>query len=87
MHWKERRLMILMNWLYYLYKKSPKKLRQLKQLRNLYEESTFSEGDYWPKKASGIFFKHKKILQHQFDSVCYNNNFLSKVEIFSFFKY
>ena len=30
--------------LYYLYKKSPKKLRQLKQLSILYEESTFSEG-------------------------------------------
>ena len=46
--------------LYYLYKKFPKKLRQMKQLRDLYEESTFSEAGYRPKKSSGIFFKKKK---------------------------
>ena len=42
--------------LYYFYKKSPKKLGHLKQLCHLYEESTFSEGGYQPRKASDIFF-------------------------------
>ena len=41
--------------LYYLYKKSPKKLRQLKQLCELYKESDFSEGGYRPKKESDNF--------------------------------
>ena len=40
--------------LYYLYKKSPKKLRQLKELCNLYDETEFSGTGYRPKKASGI---------------------------------
>ena len=40
--------------LYYLYKKSPKKLRQLKELCNLYDETEFSGKGYRPKKASGI---------------------------------
>ena len=39
--------------LYYVYKKSPKKLRQLKQLCEIYEDSQFSESGYRPKKASG----------------------------------
>ena len=38
--------------LYYLYKKSPKKLRQLKQLCELYEESGFSVAGYHLRKAS-----------------------------------
>ena len=39
--------------LYYLYKKSPKKLRQLKELVSLYDDFEFNEGGFRPKKASG----------------------------------
>ena len=40
--------------MYYLYKRSPKKLRQLKELMSVYEDSeNFSEGGVRPKKASG----------------------------------
>ena len=40
--------------MYYLYKKSPKKLRQLQQLVGIYEEADeFCEGGFRPKKASG----------------------------------
>ena len=47
--------MLLFNLIkYYLYKKSPKKLRQLKGLVEEFEESyDFTEGGYKPKKASG----------------------------------
>ena len=62
-------------------------MHHLLSVSQKYKESTFSEGGYRLKKASGIFFKNKKILRYQFDIDCYNNNFLCKVEIFSFFKY
>ena len=40
--------------LYYLYKKSPKKLRQLKELFDMYEENgEFLSNGYRPKKVSG----------------------------------
>ena len=40
--------------MYYLYKRSPKKLRQLKELVDIYEDSfEFVEGGFKPKKASG----------------------------------
>ena len=40
--------------MYYLYKRSPKKLRQLKELVDIYEDGgEFAEGAYKPKKASG----------------------------------
>ena len=40
--------------LHYLYKKSPKKLRQLKELVEIYEEEEFEYAGYRPKKASGV---------------------------------
>ena len=39
------------------------------------------------KKRQVYFPNIKKNSQHQFDIVCDNDNFLHKVEIFSFFKY
>ena len=42
--------------LYYVYKKSPKKLRQLKELCEIYEDSQFCESGYRPKKASGTVY-------------------------------
>ena len=40
--------------LYYLYKKAPKKLRQLSELVNVYEDTyDFKDGSFRPKKASG----------------------------------
>jgi hypothetical protein len=46
---------------YYLYKRSPKKLRQLKELAEIYSDSfEFVEGGYRPKKASGTrWIAHK----------------------------
>ena len=42
--------------LHYLYKKSPKKLRQLQELVKIYEEEEeFEYAGFRPKKASGIF--------------------------------
>ena len=47
--------------LHYLYKKSPKKLRQLKELVTIYEEAEeFESSSYRPKKASGTrWIAHK----------------------------
>ena len=43
--------------LHYLYKKSPKKLRQLQELVDAYEEGDeFEYGGFRPKKASGLLF-------------------------------
>ena len=41
---------------YYIYKKSPKKLRQLKSLYDMFEENgDFTRNGYRPKNASGCF--------------------------------
>ena len=47
--------------IYFLYKRSSKKLRQLKELTEIYSESfEFVEGGYRPKKASGTrWIAHK----------------------------
>ena len=47
--------------MHYLYKRSPKKLRQLKELVNIYEDTfDFQVGSYKPKKASGTrWISHK----------------------------
>ena len=44
--------------MYYLYKKLPKKLRQLKELCDLHEKSEFVEGGYQPKEASVILLNY-----------------------------
>ena len=41
--------------MYYLYKKLPKKLRQLKELCDLHEKSEFVEGGYQPKESFSYF--------------------------------
>jgi hypothetical protein len=47
--------------LYYLYKKAPKKLRQLKELHDAYKEGMgFDEGGFKPKKSNGTrWIAHK----------------------------
>ena len=47
--------------LYYLYKKAPKKLRQLKELHDAYKEGMgFEEGGFRPKKSNGTrWIAHK----------------------------
>ena len=47
--------------MYLLYKKAPKKLRQLEELHNLYQETMeFDEGGVKPKKSSGSrWISHK----------------------------
>ena len=42
--------------MHYIYKKSPKKLRQLGELVSILEDDEYNIGGYRPKKASGIFF-------------------------------
>ena len=49
--------------LYYIYKKSPKKLRQLKSLYDMFKENgEFTRNGYRPKKASGFSFIHLSLL-------------------------
>ena len=55
--------------LYYLYKKSPKKLRQLKELVSLYKNTEFYEGGFRPRKVSGISYNHPNFFII-FHSVC-----------------
>ena len=40
--------------MHYLYRKAPKKLRELQLLVDIYESNEFDIGSYRPKKASGI---------------------------------
>ena len=55
--------------LYYLYKKSPKKLRQLKELVSLYRTTEFHEGGFSPRKVSGISYIHHNFFII-FHSIC-----------------
>ena len=49
--------------LYYIYKKPPKKLRQLKNLYDMFKENgEFTRNGYRPKKASGFSFIHLFLL-------------------------
>ena len=59
--------------LYYLYKKSPKKLRQLKELVSLYENTEFHEGGFRPRKASDISYNHPNFFIIFYSVCCYGH--------------